>query len=86
MYIDRNQVRLFVVGCFDMSKDLPAFKKHLRDFLVELKEFASEDNADLYLEESLAASQQKLEQERSALLAVPGLIHPQERPDDISDL
>ncbi|EQC30849.1 hypothetical protein SDRG_11331 [Saprolegnia diclina VS20] len=81
-----NQVRLFVVGCFDLGKDLAHFKKHLRDFLVNVKEFAGEDNADLFLEESLAMTQQQLEMERASRLAVPGLIHPSERPDDMSDL
>ncbi|OQR83115.1 CRM1 C terminal Exportin 1-like protein [Achlya hypogyna] len=81
-----NQVRLFVIGCFDLGKDLAHFKKHLRDFLVNVKEFAGEDNADLFLEESSAMSQQQLEMERNARLAVPGLVHPSERPDDMSDL
>ncbi|CAK4226795.1 unnamed protein product [Aphanomyces euteiches] len=84
-----RQVRAFVVGCFDMSKDLPAFKKHLRDFLVNVKEFAGEDNADLFLEESMALTQEKLKQETNARLAVPGLVNPNERPDgpdDMSDL
>ncbi|RHY29186.1 hypothetical protein DYB32_005361 [Aphanomyces invadans] len=84
------QVRAFVVGCFDMTKDLPAFKKHLRDFLVNIKEFAGEDNADLFLEENLAMSQERLHQDTIARLAVPGLVNLYERPDgnadDMSDL
>ena len=31
--------------------DLPSFKTHLRDFLVQLKEFSAENNQDLYSEE-----------------------------------
>ncbi|RHY40502.1 hypothetical protein DYB30_009860, partial [Aphanomyces astaci] len=84
------QVRAFVVGCFDMTKDLAAFKKHLRDFLVNVKEFAGEDNADLFLEESLAMTQERLARETNARLAVPGLVNPHERPDanadDMADL
>ncbi|RHY03561.1 hypothetical protein DYB36_012895 [Aphanomyces astaci] len=73
-----------------MTKDLAAFKKHLRDFLVNVKEFAGEDNADLFLEESLAMTQERLARETNARLAVPGLVNPHERPDanadDMADL
>jgi hypothetical protein len=44
----------FVVGLFDTSLDLNDFKQHLRDFLITVKEFASEDNTDLYAEETEA--------------------------------
>lgn len=84
--LSRAQVVEFVIGCFDMSKDLPTFKKHLRDFLVNVKEFAGEDNADLFLEESLAKTQLQQQEELSARLAVPGLVNPHERPDEMADL
>lgn len=84
--LSRAQVIEFVVGCFDMSKDLPTFKKHLRDFLVNVKEFAGEDNADLFLEENLARVQMQEQQDLVAKLAVPGLVNPNERPDEMADL
>lgn len=84
--LSRSQVVEFVVGCFDMTKDLPTFKKHLRDFLVNIKEFAGEDNSDLYLEENLAKAQLQEQQELSARLAVPGLVNPNEHPDEMADL
>ena len=61
-------------GLFDPSKDLPAFKNLLRDFLVQLKQFSSGDNADLFLEEKEAqqAAEQAAEQKR--LTSVPGLL------------
>lgn len=31
------QVKAFVNGLFDMTKDLPAYKTHLRDFLIEMR-------------------------------------------------
>jgi hypothetical protein len=40
-----------VVGLFDLNKDINSFKLHLRDFLVQLKEFSEGDNSELYLEE-----------------------------------
>lgn len=84
--LSRAQVVQFVVGCFDMSKDLPTFKKHLRDFLVNIKEFAGEDNAELFLEENLARTQLQEKQALAAKLAVPGLVNPNERPDEMADL
>jgi len=47
----REHVRTFVVGLFDLNKDINSFKLHLRDFLVQLKEFSEGDNSELYLEE-----------------------------------
>ena len=44
-------MRTFVVGLFDLNKDINSFKLHLRDFLVQLKEFSEGDNSELYLEE-----------------------------------
>jgi exportin-1 len=35
-------------------KDFGAFKSALRDFLVQTKQFASQDNADLFAEEAAA--------------------------------
>ena len=32
-------------------QDIPGFKDHLRDFLVQIREFTGEDDTDLYLEE-----------------------------------
>ena len=47
---------IFVVGCL-RRMDLPSFKTHLRDFLVQLKEFSADlDNQDA----SPGAEQQQL--------------------------
>ncbi|OLL22893.1 Exportin-1 [Neolecta irregularis DAH-3] len=79
-HLQPAQVELFVRGLFSLNQDLIKFKQNLRDFLVQLKEFAGEDNADLYLEEreqELDAAQ-KAEQERR--LNIPGLLKPSELP------
>jgi len=47
----RERVRSFVLGLFDLNKDLNSFKQHLRDYLVQLKEFEG-DNSELFLEET----------------------------------
>jgi len=77
-----NQIRQFVLGLFDLKKDLSAFKNHLRDFLVKLKEFSG-DNEELYLEETEAALTMQREEQRKKALAIPGMIAPSELP--ISD-
>jgi exportin-1 len=84
--LSRTQVVEFVVGCFDGNKDLPTFKKHLRDFLVNVKEFAGEDNTDLFLEENMARAHLQEQQDMAAKLAVPGLVNPNELPDEMADL
>jgi exportin-1 len=45
------QVQVFVNGLFSLHADQNRFKVNVRDFLIELKEFAGQDNAELYLEE-----------------------------------
>ena len=46
---------MFVNGLFSLHADQNRFKINVRDFLIELKEFAGQDNADLYLEEREAS-------------------------------
>lgn len=75
------EVTQFVTGLFDSTNDLGTFKNHIRDFLVQSKEFSAQDNKDLYAEE--AALQQQRERER--MLKVPGLISQSERQDEMED-
>lgn len=75
------QVQACVAGMFDL-KDHSMFKNHLRDFLVQTKQFASQDNAELYAEEAAAkaaAERQRLDS------VVPGIIPPNERQEDMTD-
>lgn len=74
----------FVVGLFDPTKDLAAFKIHLRDFLVQLKEFAGE-NDELFLEEKEATLAAEKAAEKQRLASVPGLLPQNEIPDDMND-
>jgi len=77
-----GNVRNYVLGLFDLSKDIPAFKTHLRDFLVQLKEFSTGDNQELYLEEKEAALQAAREAEAKRAASIPGLIPQSQLPDD----
>jgi len=79
--LTHGQVQACVAGMFDL-KDHSMFKNHLRDFLVQTKQFASQDNAELYAEEAAA----KAAVERQRLDAVvPGIIPPNERQEEMMD-
>ena len=64
------QVEAVVGGMFDLRKDYGSFKNHLRDFLVQSKEFATADNAELYAEEIAAAR----ENEKQRLSTISGMV------------
>uniref|UniRef100_A0A1D1Z823 Exportin-1 n=2 Tax=Anthurium amnicola TaxID=1678845 RepID=A0A1D1Z823_9ARAE len=75
------EVTQFVNGLFESRNDLPTFKNHIRDFLVQSKEFSAQDNKDLYAEEVAA----QRERERQRMLSIPGLIAPSELQDEMVD-
>jgi exportin-1 len=71
---------------FDINMDLPSFKTHLRDFLIQLKEFSAEDNSGLFGEEQEAQQRRLLEAQQAHRSAVPGLMKPSEIVDaDVDD-
>ena len=76
-----TQIETFVQGLFDLNGDLPLFKSHLRDFLIQSKDFAKDD-PDLFREEIELVQQRKLDADREASLQVPGLIKPVDLDDD----
>ncbi|KAJ4837330.1 Exportin-1 [Turnera subulata] len=75
------EVTLFVNGLFESRNEPSVFKNHIRDFLVQSKEFSAQDNKDLYAEE--AAAQREIERQR--MLSIPGLIAPNEIQDEMLD-
>ncbi|XP_078432688.1 protein EXPORTIN 1A-like isoform X2 [Wolffia australiana] len=75
------EVTQFVNGLFESRNDLPTFKNHIRDFLVQSKEFSAQDNKELYAEEAAA----QRERERQRMLSIPGLIAPSELQDEMVD-
>jgi exportin-1 len=77
-----NQINHFVLALFDARKDLNAFKNTLRDFLVQLKEFAG-DNDDLFLEEKEASEARRREEEKRKAMSIPGMIAPNDLPDEM---
>ncbi|GAA0141842.1 transporter [Lithospermum erythrorhizon] len=76
-----SEVAQFVNGLFESTNDLSTFKIHIRDFLVQSKEFSAQDNKDLYAEEAAA----QRERDRQRMLSIPGLIAPNEIQDEMVD-
>eukprot|EP00588_Corethron_pennatum_P010446 CAMPEP_0194267448 /NCGR_PEP_ID=MMETSP0169-20130528/1937_1 /TAXON_ID=218684 /ORGANISM="Corethron pennatum, Strain L29A3" /LENGTH=1097 /DNA_ID=CAMNT_0039008281 /DNA_START=91 /DNA_END=3384 /DNA_ORIENTATION=+ len=81
--LTRSQVSLFVDGMFDLKMELPAFKMHLRDFLVQLKEFSVEDNSGLFQEEADEVTKRRDADIRAQRSAVPGILKPSEIDEDL---
>ena len=72
----------FVNGCFDVNMDLFAFKQHLRDFLINVKQFEQDvDNSELFNEEKQLQQEQETEELRLYQKSVPGLLKPSELDD-----
>jgi exportin-1 len=80
--VTKTQVSAFLDGMFDLKMDLQNFKILLRDFLIQLKEFSSEDNSGLFSEEKEMELRQKDKMESAQRSAVPGLLKPSEIIDD----
>jgi exportin-1 len=84
--IFRVQVQVFVNGLSDYHSDINRFKLALRDFLIQLKEFSSGDNAELFLEEKEAEAQRKAQQERENAMRIPGMLKPSQIKDEDEDI
>ncbi|XP_022914564.1 exportin-1 [Onthophagus taurus] len=80
-----NQIKITVQGMFNLNQDIPAFKEHLRDFLVQIREYTGEDDSDLFLDEREKALQKAQEQKRKVQLSVPGILNPHEVPEEMQD-
>lgn len=76
--LSRTQAITFLGSLFQASIDLNPFKQVLRDFLVEIKEFASEDNSDLFIEETEANLELSRQEQWQYRASVPGLLKPEE--------
>lgn len=84
-HLQDNQVKLIIKGFFDLDQNLPAFKEHLRDFLVQIKEYTGEDQSDLYLEERNEALKKASDEKRRIQESVPGILNPHELPEEMQD-
>ncbi|XP_014239035.1 exportin-1 isoform X1 [Trichogramma pretiosum] len=84
-HLTDNQIKITVQGLFNLDQDIPAFKEHLRDFLVQIREYTGEDDSDLYLEERESALRLAQEEKRRQQMAVPGILNPHEMPEEMQD-
>eukprot|EP01006_Ploeotia_vitrea_P040702 TRINITY_DN66447_c9_g7_i2.p1 TRINITY_DN66447_c9_g7~~TRINITY_DN66447_c9_g7_i2.p1 ORF type:complete len:1150 (+),score=740.55 TRINITY_DN66447_c9_g7_i2:403-3450(+) len=71
--MNQKQILTFVNGLFENNGNLGKFKVLLRDFLIQLKEFAGQDNSDLFLEESQMSEAERQAREQLRVRSVPGL-------------
>lgn len=84
-HLSDNQIKITVQGLFNLNHDIPAFKEHLRDFLVQIREYSGEDDTDLFLEEREAALRLAQEEKRRIQMTVPGILNPHEVPEEMQD-
>lgn len=72
-HLSPPRVQAFIIGIYPASREEPTLKCHMRDFLIEMKEFA-EDNAELFHEEAIAAAAAAASEDLERRRAVPGLL------------
>ncbi len=80
-HLSQQQIQVFLDGLFTLNQDLTAFKLHVRDFLIQLREFSGSDNSDLFLEEREQELSIKKQNELNAARKIPGLLKPSELDD-----
>jgi len=84
-HLTDSQIKITVTGLFNLNQDIPAFKDHLRDFLVQIREFTGEDDTDLYLDEREAALKVAQDEKRKVQMSVPGILNPHEITEEMQD-
>ncbi|PFX29369.1 Exportin-1 [Stylophora pistillata] len=84
-HLQHAQIKLTVQGLFDLNQNIPAFKEHLRDFMVQIKEYRGEDVTDLYLDERDQQLKSAQEEKRKVQLSVPGIVNPHDVPEEMQD-
>lgn len=76
-----KQIEAFIEGLFTLNHAIDRFKLNLRDFLIQLKEFAG-DNAELFAEDREQEADAARAAERERLAKVGGLLKPSELEED----
>jgi len=84
-HLTDNQIKITVTGLFNLNQDIPGFKDHLRDFLVQIREFTGEDDSDLFLEEREQALKSAQDEKRRVQMTVPGILNPHEIAEEMQD-
>lgn len=84
-HLTDNQIKVFVTGLFNLDENVQAFKEHLRDFLIQIREVTGEDDSDLYLEEREATLREEQANKKLMHRNVPGMLNPHELQEDMQD-
>ncbi len=85
-HLTDNQIKITVTGLFNLDQDIPGFKEHLRDFLVQIREFTGADDTDLFLEEREVALKKAQDEKRKIQITVPGMLNPHEMPEEMQEI
>lgn len=80
--LQQAQVASFVDGLFTLNTQYDKFRLSLRDFLISLKEFADNDNAELFAVEKEQAERDTKAAEMERRQKVGGLLKPSELEDE----
>jgi len=85
--LNQSQVEIFVLNCFNKSRQPGEFQQHIRDFLIQLKEWGSHESA-LYEAERQRAQEEQQHLEQQLRMQVPGLIpqYDASRQEEMDDL
>nr|CAG4635920.1 EOG090X00LI [Eubosmina coregoni] len=84
-HLTQLQLKVTVEGLFNLDQDITGFREHLRDFLVQIKEFTGDDDSDLYLEERETELRRAQDEKRKVQMSVPGILNPHEIGDEMQD-
>ncbi|KAJ2590135.1 Karyopherin transporter [Coemansia sp. RSA 1722] len=79
--LNKRQIEVFVEGLFSFNDDFEKFRNHVRDFVIQTKEFAG-DVEVLYLEETERELEQKKQKEKELAQQIPGMLKPSEMDED----
>ena len=79
--LSTKQIEGFVDSLFNYHHDLNKFKTEIRDFLISMREYSS-DNTELFAEDREQAAKVAQEQERQKAMKIGGLMKPSEIVDD----
>jgi len=71
--LHRSQAEIFVLNCFNKCRQPAEFQQHLRDFLIQLKEWGGQDDSLYESEKQEAVAKTKVADEQWRM-QVPGLV------------
>jgi exportin-1 len=80
--LQEGQLQVITQGFFSYNQDVTKYTQHLRDFLIESKEVAGEDMAQIYLVERKRQADQADQMKKVQYDAIGGMQNPFQRGDE----